>query len=223
MAITGRTALLTLAGAVPVALAPGWAMLLGWVGVVIALVGIDLALAGRLTTVTVTREPLRSVRLGEPTSSAVLVTNTGPRAVRGVVRDAWQPSAGAHPTRQQLVVPAGERRRVVTQLRPVRRGDRLATGLTVRSVGPLGLGARQRTLAASGRLRVLPPFTSRKHLPSKLARLRELDGRTSLQVRGQGTEFDSLRDYVIGDDVRAIDWRATARRQQVVVRTRSTM
>ena len=101
MAITGRTALLTLAGAVPVALAPGWAMLLGWVGVVIALVGIDLALAGRLTTVTVTREPLRSVRLGEPTSSAVLVTNTGPRAVRGVVRDAWQPSAGAHPTRQQ--------------------------------------------------------------------------------------------------------------------------
>ena len=77
MAITGRTALLTLAGAVPVALAPGWAMLLGWVGVVIALVGIDLALAGRLTTVTVTREPLRSVRLGEPTSSAVLVTNTG--------------------------------------------------------------------------------------------------------------------------------------------------
>jgi uncharacterized protein (DUF58 family) len=38
-------------------------------------------------------------------------------------------------------------------------------------------------------------------------------------VRGQGTEFDSLRDYVIGDDVRSIDWRATARRQQVVVRT----
>ncbi|MFN8079504.1 MAG: DUF58 domain-containing protein [Kineosporiaceae bacterium] len=219
MAITGRTALLTLAGAVPVALAPGWAMLLGWVAVVIALVAIDVALAGRLSTLTVAREPLRSVRLGEPTTAAVLVTNTGTRAVRGVVRDAWQPSAGAHPPRQRLVVPAGERRRVVTQLRPVRRGDRLATGLTVRSLGPLGLAARQRTLAAPGRLRVLPPFTSRKHLPSKLARLRELDGRTSLQVRGQGTEFDSLRDYVIGDDVRAIDWRATARRQQVVVRT----
>jgi uncharacterized protein (DUF58 family) len=66
---------------------------------------------------------------------------------------------------------------------------------------------------------VLPPFTSRKHLPSRLARLRELDGRSALQVRGQGTEFDSLRDYVDGDDVRSIDWRATARRQQVVVRT----
>jgi uncharacterized protein (DUF58 family) len=37
--------------------------------------------------------------------------------------------------------------------------------------------------------------------------------------RGQGTEFDSLRDYVEGDDVRSIDWRATARRRSVVVRT----
>ena len=70
-----------------------------------------------------------------------------------------------------------------------------------------------------GRLRVLPEFASRRHLPSRLARLRELDGRAAVQVRGPGTEFDSLREYVIGDDVRSIDWRATARRSDVVVRT----
>ncbi|MFT4283893.1 MAG: DUF58 domain-containing protein, partial [Protaetiibacter sp.] len=52
------------------------------------------------------------------------------------------------------------------------------------------------------------------------------DGRTSLLIRGQGTEFDSLREYVRGDDVRSIDWRATARRRdpagggaKLVVRT----
>ncbi|MGB6005962.1 MAG: DUF58 domain-containing protein, partial [Ornithinimicrobium sp.] len=60
---------------------------------------------------------------------------------------------------------------------------------------------------------------SRRHLPSRLARLRQLDGRSAVRTRGQGTEFDSLRDYVEGDDVRSIDWRATARRQSVVVRT----
>ena len=65
----------------------------------------------------------------------------------------------------------------------------------------------------------LPPFASRKHLPSRLATLRQLDGRSAVRIRGQGTEFDSLRDYVEGDDVRSIDWRATARRQHVVVRT----
>jgi uncharacterized protein (DUF58 family) len=68
-------------------------------------------------------------------------------------------------------------------------------------------------------LRVLHPFDARKHLPSKLARLRELDGRAAVMIRGQGTEFDSLREYVVGDDVRSIDWRATARRADVVVRT----
>jgi uncharacterized protein (DUF58 family) len=70
-----------------------------------------------------------------------------------------------------------------------------------------------------GHIRALPPFHSRKHLPSRLARLRQLDGRSAVRVRGQGTEFDSLRDYVDGDDVRSIDWRATARRRSTVVRT----
>jgi uncharacterized protein (DUF58 family) len=65
----------------------------------------------------------------------------------------------------------------------------------------------------------VPPFDSRKHLPSRLARLRDLDGRSAVRVRGQGTEFDSLREYVRGDDVRSIDWRASARSRGVVVRT----
>lgn len=66
---------------------------------------------------------------------------------------------------------------------------------------------------------MLPAFPSRKQLPEKLARLQLLDGRNAARVRGQGTEFDSLRDYVEGDDARSIDWRASARRSNVVVRT----
>lgn len=38
-------------------------------------------------------------------------------------------------------------------------------------------------------------------------------------MRGPGTEFDSLREYVRGDDVRAIDWRATARSATTMLRT----
>jgi uncharacterized protein (DUF58 family) len=66
---------------------------------------------------------------------------------------------------------------------------------------------------------VLPQFLSRKHLPEKLARLRELDGQHRSMIRGQGSEFDSLRAYVLGDDVRSIDWRSSARRADVLVRT----
>jgi uncharacterized protein (DUF58 family) len=66
---------------------------------------------------------------------------------------------------------------------------------------------------------VQPPFSSRKFLPAKLDKLRRLDGQLLARTRGQGTEIDSLREYVDGDDVRSIDWRATARRADVVVRT----
>ena len=219
MSLSGRAALLALVGLVPVALWPGWAALLGWAAVVLLAVLIDLVLAGSPRALRVEREPVAAVRLGEPTEAYFVLSNTGRRRVHGLVRDGWQPSAGAGATRQPLDLPAGQRRRLSTTLTPTRRGDRRAQHVTVRSNGPLGLAARQLILTAPGTLRVLPAFGSRKHLPGKLARLRELDGRTALRVRGQGTEFDSLRDYVDGDDVRSIDWRATARRQQVVVRT----
>ena len=91
--------------------------------------------------------------------------------------------------------------------------------MTLRSLGPLASpdgSGRSRCPARSGRCR---RFTSRKHLPSRLALLRQLDGGSAVRVRGQGAEFDSLREYVVGDDVRSIDWRATARRETVVVRT----
>jgi uncharacterized protein (DUF58 family) len=68
-------------------------------------------------------------------------------------------------------------------------------------------------------VRALPPFRSRRHLPAKLSRLRELDGQHRSLLRGPGSEFDSLREYVVGDDVRSIDWRGTARHADVLVRT----
>ncbi len=152
------------------------------------------------------------------------VTNPSGRPLRARLRDAWPPSSWEPGTevaasRHRLTVPPGERRRLTTRLRPTRRGDRQAARVTIRSYGPLGLFSRQGSHKVPWTVRVLPPFTSRKHLPSKLARLRELDGRTSVLIRGQGTEFDSLREYVPGDDTRSIDWRATARQSTVAVRT----
>ena len=219
MALTGRAPLLVLLGTALVVARPGWGAFWAWLALSAALVAVDVALAASPRALAVRRAPLPAVRLGEPVTAELLVANTGRRRVRGVLRDAWQPSAGARRDRHRLDLPPGERARLGTVLVPTRRGDRLADRVTVRCAGPLGLAARQRSLPLPGRLRVLPPFSSRRHLPSRLARLRELDGRSAVQHRGQGTEFDSLRDYVDGDDVRSIDWRATARRNAVVVRT----
>ena len=101
---------------------------------------------------------------------------------------------------------------------PARRPRvRLGDGPLARPAGPGGPpGLAPRAVVGAGAAAVP---VSRKHLPARLARLRELDGQHPALVRGQGTEFDSLREYVVGDDVRSIDWRATARRHDVVVRT----
>ncbi len=219
MAITWRAAALAALGLVAVLLVPATFVVLAWAVLVLGLCGLDAALAASPRLVVVRRTVPGSVRLTEATSSTLTVTNRSGRRLRGVVRDAWQPSAGAQRNRHPVDLPDGESRRLVTTLLPTRRGDRLADRVTIRAFGPLGLAARQATIAVPGRLRVLPEFASRRHLPSRLARLRELDGRTAVQIRGAGTEFDSLREYVIGDDVRSIDWRATARRNEVVVRT----
>jgi uncharacterized protein (DUF58 family) len=161
----------------------------------------------------------RLARRDTSADGTLVLANDGRRVLRALVRDMWEPSAGQEPRRVRLRVPAGERRTARMRFTPFRRGRRTTVGIALRAAGPLGLVARQRVVPAPGELLVTPPFRSRRHLPSRLARLRELDGETTLQLRGHGTEFDSLRDYVRGDDVRSIDWRATARRQDLVVRT----
>jgi uncharacterized protein (DUF58 family) len=220
VALTGRAGLLALLGALVVGLlAPAWWGLLLVTGLLLALVCADVALAGSVRGVQLDRTGDVAVRLGEPAAVSLRIGNVSGRRVRGRVRDAWPPSAGAPRQRHALDVPPGESRQVVTTMRPTRRGDRFAHRVTIRALGPLGIAARQGSHEVPWRLRVLPPFTSRKHLPSKLARLRQLDGRASVMIRGQGTEFDSLREYVVGDDVRSIDWRASARAADVMVRT----
>jgi uncharacterized protein (DUF58 family) len=211
--VSGWFVALLVVGAVPVIAFDGFVGLVIWLGVVAALTAVDLGIAGSPRALRFQRTAPARVRLGETVDTSLLVTNVGRRRVRGVLRDAWQPSAGARPTRQPVLLPPGERRAFRVTLTPVRRGERRAAHVTVRSFGPLRLAGRQASIRVAGSIRVLPPFNSRKHLPSRLARLRELDGSTSVLVRGPGTEFDSLREYVRGDDVRSIDWRATARRR----------
>ncbi|MGH3950832.1 MAG: DUF58 domain-containing protein [Pseudonocardiaceae bacterium] len=220
MALTGRTGLVALLAAVVVGVGvPSW-LGIGLAGAVVLLgVLVDLACAGGVRGLTFVRSGDTVVRLGDRAAVGLTITNPGRRRVRGLLRDAWPPSAGAAESRHRVHIPAGERRSVLTPLLPTRRGDRKAARVAVRSLGPLGMAARQGSHDVPWTVRALPPFGSRKHLPARLARLRQLDGRQAVRVRGQGTEFDSLREYVIGDDVRSIDWRASARAADVMVRT----
>jgi uncharacterized protein (DUF58 family) len=224
--ITWRPAAVLAAGAVLVAVLPApWLGVLVLVVLVLLACALDVALAGAVGDLRLAREGVNQVRLDETAEVALVLTNTGVRPVRGQVRDAWVPSAGATPYHHDVDLDPDATVRLVTTLTPTRRGDRPAVRVTIRSYGPLRFAYRQPTgrrldaMTPPWRLRVLPRFASRRFLPEKLARLRVVDGMVVTRGRGQGTEFDTLREYVIGDDVRSIDWRASARRSDVIVRT----
>ena len=228
MVLTGRAAVLALVGAglVGLLVAAGWTAWVALLAVNVALVTVlllDAARAAPCQDLALTRTGDRKVRLGEVAHVRLAVTNTGGRRWHGLLRDAWAPTAnatiGGMTDRVDVDLGAGQAAEIDVSVAPSRRGDRPTDRVTLRSLGPLGLAGRQRSIALAWSVRTLPPFSSRRHLPSRLARLRDMDGRQAIAVRAQGTEFDSLREYVPGDDVRSIDWRATARASDVMVRT----
>ncbi len=240
MYVTGRLAALIGLGVVPVillSLAAGgsdgggstgtgipsgtvaWLAVAGWLLLCTIAAIADASVAADPRAIRIERETPARARLGAPVRGTITVAVTGRRRLRGLLRDGWEPTAGAEPSRQELDIPPGESRTLPVTFVPRRRGERRTAFVAVRSLGPVGLAGRQAVTSAPAALRVLPPFHASRHLPSRLARLRELDGSTSVQVRGQGTEFDSLREYVRGDDVRSIDWRATARARTTMLRT----
>jgi uncharacterized protein (DUF58 family) len=218
--LTGRAGLVALICVLPIVLSPwpaaAFAVLLALLALATAT---DVALAASTRQLSFVRLGETAARLGQPVAAGLSIENIGRRCFRGEVRDAWPPSGRAEPRTHRVNLDTGQRINVETWLRPVRRGDQQSALITARAIGPLGLAGRQSSHRVAWQIRILPPFLSRKHLPSRLAKLRELDGAVPVLIRGQGTEFDSLREYVIGDDVRSIDWRATARRADVVVRT----
>jgi uncharacterized protein (DUF58 family) len=217
--LTGRAALAALAGAlVTLAFRTVTAAVIVN-GLILAAIVADVVLAAGVRQLRLTRTGETRLLLNQSGTVSLTVHNTGTRMLRGIIRDAWRPTAAAEPARRHVRIPAGSQVTLGTTLTPQRRGDTAAARVTVRSLGPLGLAGRQGHHLAPWSVRVLPPFLSRKHLPQKLAMLRELDGQHRSLRRGEGSEFDSLRQYVLGDDVRSIDWRSTARRTEVVVRT----
>lgn len=228
MVLTGRAAVLALVGTVLVGVlvaagVAAWAALLVVNLAIGAILGVDARQAAACRDLVVTRSGDRKVRLGQVAHVRLAVTNAGTRRWHGTLRDAWAPTAHATidggSDRAAIDLAPGMSTVIDVDVTPTRRGDRPTDRITVRSLGPLCLAGRQRSTAVDWSIRTLPPFASRRHLPSRLARLRDMDGRQAIVVRGQGTEFDSLREYVPGDDVRSIDWRATARAADVMVRT----
>jgi uncharacterized protein (DUF58 family) len=170
---------------------------------------------------------LVAVLLGAALADALLV-RAGPRAERVVPRVLSRGVAaalavelgGAHgrvrvrqpaPPDLRIAAPEGDGG-LATTITALRRGRHELPAVTTRTRGPLGLGRWDHRPAGPAEVLVYPDLDTARRLVLAVrdGRRRE-PGLRSRGPLGLGTEFERVREYVPGDDVRQVNWRATAR------------
>jgi len=169
---------------------------------------------------TVARRSPARLSLGAQGEVEVRLDNRTPRRVRVRVTDDLPPILErVGDDVLDLWVPARGEEAVRYPVRTLRRGDGAFGDLHLRVAGPLGLAWRQRRVPRADPVRVVPGVleVKRYRLLGMRNRLREA-GFRSVRQRGEGGQFESLREYVRGDDPRTLDWKASARRGGLIVR-----
>lgn len=214
---TARLAVAVALVAVVVVVVPqAWGGLL-----VLALVAlVDGTLAPAPWAIPVARRVPSVITLGEDAPLTWVVTNPTRRAATIAVADEPAPSLSADHRRATVTVAAADTVEVTTGLHPTRRGVFVLPAVTVRTSGPLGLVTRQHRRDLVDRVDVHPAFRSRREAELRITKGRILDvGMRSARALGRGTEFEALRDWTPDDEVRRVDWAATARTGRPIVRT----
>lgn len=162
-------------------------------------------------------DPVLSVRV----RNKIVVEVANDSSVDAAFRLRDEPPSGCEPEGNEvsMTVPAGDSRTFEYWITPGERGSDYFQGTFVRLQCPLGLVERQVRLNSLQPVRIYPNVLALREfdLLKQKGRLNQIGIRRS-RSRGIGTEFESLRDYALGDDYRKIDWKATARRGKFIVR-----
>jgi uncharacterized protein (DUF58 family) len=126
--------------------------------------------------------------------------------------------------RRDILFPAdmasGARREIVYHLRPVRRGEYRFGHIRLFVTTRIGLAVRRYTCGQPVDIKVYPSYLMlhRYELMAISNNLTEL-GIKRIRRIGHHTEFEHIKEYVKGDDYRTINWKASARRHQLMVNT----
>lgn len=188
--------------------------------VLLVLLALDWASAPGEAKLTVERRTPARISLGATAQVEIRLDNRTGRRVRVRVTDDL-PSLLERQGDDVVDawLPALREERVRYGARTLRRGDGAFGDIHLRVAGPLGLAWRQRRIARNDAVRVIPGMleVTRYRLLGMRNRLREA-GFRSVRQRGEGGAFESLREYVRGDDPRNLDWKASARRGGLIVR-----
>ena len=216
-----------------VLLAVGFALLsLGWISrgslyvtllydvALVLAAAADYLLSERPGAYRIEREMEERFAMGAENEVTIRIANRSRRKVTFIVKDEYPPQMElVTPREAQLTVPAGRSRAWRYSLLPTARGKYEFGNTVLRFRTRLGLLWRQLTYPTTSEVKVYPDIReARKHEIYAHRNRRPEPGLRRMRIRGQGREFESLREFVIGDEIRHISWAATARRGKLITR-----
>ncbi len=213
--------LATVAGLLPPPIA--WGAVAG-IGLVALLAALDAVLGavGRGREITFELPEVARLSKGRPGTVPVVVRNGRPGApARGLRVGLGWPEA-IHTPRAELTLPlaAGvERTRFEWPCAAARRGRFGLERIYYEEASPLGLWAVRRVARVRCELHVYPDLRAERRQAAAVFLHRGSLGSHAQRQIGRGRDFEKLRDYVPGDSIQDISWKATARRQRPVSKT----
>lgn len=187
-------------------------VLMGWNLVLVGVAVVDGLIAGK--GLTASRRCQDHLSLGAANNIELVVSNASRVPWRVQIKDEPPVAFALKGSRKaEQRVPSSGTATVAYQVVPAARGNYVFGDIHLRAVGVLGLGMRQFKVAGTRNVRVYPNLIEMSDYDVLLqkGRLHEV-GLKPARIIGSGTEFETLREYVPGDDFRRINWPATARR-----------
>jgi uncharacterized protein (DUF58 family) len=181
---------------------------------------VDYVLSENASSFRVERAMEERFAMGAENEVTIRITNRARRKVTFIVKDEHPPQIElVTPREAQLTVPLGRSRAWRYSLLPTARGKYAFGNTVLRFRTRFGLLWHQLTYQTSGDVKVYPDIReARKHEIYAHRNRRPEPGLRRMRMRGQGREFESLREFVVGDEIRHISWAATARRGKVITR-----
>lgn len=190
---------------------------------VLVLAAADLFSLPRKRDFTAQREVERVASLEVPHKVELTILNHRERGYRLSVRDDLPATFEALPDEYELFLPGRRRTRFVYRLKALRRGAFSLDCVHLRVRSAWGFWKRHLTPAVVSAIHVYPNMAqlSEYAILARSNRLSLMGVRRSRKI-GQDHDFERLRDYLVDDNYKHIDWRATARRNKLTVKEYQT-
>ena len=185
--------------------------------VLFALLIADYFLTVPAKDISVQRAVAERLSIGRDNEVTIEVFSQAKENLQLKLRDAFPLEVEADVQEFDFALESNSKATLKYNLKPRRRGAFEFGDIACRYRSKFGLFWRQAVFPGAHKVRVYSDLKALQELSVKLAHSSEF-GDLKVRKRGQGTDFASLREYVSGDDVRSMDWKATARRDHPVLR-----